>query len=254
MNALAQLTRSSIGKKWIVALTGLVMFLFVIGHLAGNLQVFLGPEAINHYGALLRTSPELLWVVRSVLLGALVLHVVFAMLLVIENRRARPIDYAKKASVQAKASTRFMAITGMLILAFVIFHLLHFTTQDVDPSFAGFHDEKGRHDVFRMIVTGFSNPLHAGFYAVAMVMLCSHLSHGAWSWLQTVGLRTRKVADETNRGARILAIVLAAGYLSIPAAVQFTSFGDGYVNERKRAEQDAKLDAPAQPQIKPEAK
>ncbi len=248
MNALAQLSRSSIGKKWIVALTGLVMFLFVIGHMIGNLQVFLGPEAINNYGALLHTSPELLWIIRLVLLSCLGLHVLFALLMVIENRKARPVQYAKKANVQSKLSTRLMAITGMVLLGFVIFHLLHFTSHSVDASYAGFHDEKGRHDVFRMVVVGFSNPVYAGFYAVAMVMLCSHLSHGAWSWLQTVGLRTKKVADESSRGARILAIVLAAGYLSIPAAVQLTKFGRGYVAERENAGQHAPS---PEPQISP---
>lgn len=248
LNPLAQLTRSSIGKKWIVALTGLVMFLFVVGHMIGNLQLFLGPEAINNYGALLRTSPELLWIVRLVLLSALVLHVIFTMWIVIENRRARPVQYEKKASVQSKLSTRLMAITGLLLLAFVIFHLLHFTSHSVDPSFAGFHDEKGRHDVFRMVIVGFENRLHAGFYAVAMVMLCSHLSHGAWSWLQTVGLRSKKVAEPTTRGAWLIALALAAGYLSIPFAVQFTKFGRGYVAEREHAGQ---MTAPTAPQISP---
>jgi succinate dehydrogenase / fumarate reductase cytochrome b subunit len=228
---------SSIGKKWIVALTGLVMFLFVIGHMVGNLQFFLGPEAINNYGQLLRTSPELLWLIRLFLLFSLTLHVVFTLWLVVENRRARPQKYIKQATVQVKPSTRLMAISGMLLLVFIIFHLLHFTAQKIDPSYAGFHDEKGRHDIFRMVVNGFSNPFYSGFYAVAMVFLCSHLSHGAWSWMQTVGLRTKKIADTTSHGARILAVALMAGYLSIPAAVLLAGFGKGYVAERVRAQQ-----------------
>lgn len=216
------------------------MFLFVVGHLLGNLQVFLGPEAINNYGELLRTSPELLWVIRGGLLAALVLHVVFTLWLVIENRKARPQQYARKASIQAKPSTKLMAITGLLLLGFVIFHLMHFTTHDVEPSYAGFHDEQGRHDVFRMVIVGFQNPFTSGFYALAMIMLCSHLSHGAWSWLQTVGLRTKKL-EGTNRGARVLAVVLALGYLSIPGAVLFADFGKSYLAERERAEQDVRL-------------
>jgi succinate dehydrogenase / fumarate reductase cytochrome b subunit len=251
LNALAQLTRSSIGKKWIVALTGLVMFLFVIGHMIGNLQVFIHPpEAINNYGQLLRTSPELLWVIRLALLAALTLHVVFTMWIVIENRRARPVQYEKKASVQSKLSTRLMAVTGLLLLAFVVFHIAHFTTHSVDPSYSTFHDEKGRHDIFRMVVVGFSNVWFSLFYIVAMVMLCSHLSHGAWSWLQTVGLRTRKVADDTSRGAQIIAIVLAAGFISVPVAVLF-GFGKGYVAERAHADQVEKHAASSQPQIAP---
>lgn len=217
------------------------MFLFVIGHMIGNLQLFLGAEAINNYGALLRTSPELLWVIRLVLLSCLSLHVLFALMLVVENRKARPIGYAKKASVQSKLSTKLMAITGLLLLAFIVFHILHFTTHSVDPSYVGFHDEKGRHDIFRMVIVGFSNPAFAIFYAVAMTMLCSHLSHGAWSWMQTVGLRTKKVAEETNRGAQIIALVLAIGFVSVPATVLLTNFGKDYVAERVRAEQAEKM-------------
>ncbi len=251
MNPLSLLTRSSIGKKWIVALTGLVMFLFVIGHMIGNLQVFLGPEAINNYGQLLRTSPELLWVIRLVLLSCLGLHVIFTMWLVVENRRARPVGYVKKASVQSKLSTKLMAITGTLLLIFVIFHIAHFTTHNVDPSYAGFHDEKGRHDIYRMVVVGFSNPAYSIFYAVAMTMLCSHLSHGAWSWMQTVGLRTKKVSEPTSRGARVIAVVLLAGFLSVPAAVLLTSFGKSYVAERVHIEQAEKLSSPTTPQAIP---
>lgn len=251
MNALTQLTRSSIGKKWIVALTGLVMFLFVIGHMVGNLQVFLGPEAINNYGALLHTSPELLWLIRIVLGSCLGLHVLFALLLVVENRKARPIGYVKKASVQSKLSTKLMALTGLVLLAFVVFHLMHFTAHSVDASYAGFHDEKGRHDVYRMVVVGFSNTGFAIFYSVAMVMLCSHLSHGAWSWMQTVGLRTRKVAEETNLGAKVIALVLAVGYVSIPATVLLTNFGKDYVAQRVRTEQAEKLSASPDQQATP---
>jgi succinate dehydrogenase / fumarate reductase cytochrome b subunit len=242
---------SSIGKKWIVALTGLVMFLFVIGHLAGNLQFFVGPEAINNYGQLLRTSPELLWVIRSFLLLALVLHVVFTLWLVVDNKKAKPQKYLMQASVQVKPSTRLMSISGILLLAFIVFHLAHFTTQNVDPSYTGFHDDKGRHDVFRMMVAGFSNPLYSAFYAVAMVFLCSHLSHGAWSWMQTVGLRTKKVAEPSSRGARILALILMAGYLSIPASVLFGGFGKGYTAERVHAEQGYRQEPTPGTQITP---
>src|SRR5262245_10327625 len=111
------------------------MFIFVIGHVTGNLQFFLGHEAINHYGQLLRTWPELLWVIRLSLLACLVLHVIFTMWVVIENRKARPQKYALQATVQTRLSTKLMAFTGILLLAFIIFHLAHFTVQSVDPSF-----------------------------------------------------------------------------------------------------------------------
>jgi len=250
VNAVQTFTKSSIGKKWIVALTGLAMFLFVIGHVTGNLQFFLGPEAINHYGQLLRTWPELLWVIRLGLLACLVLHVIFTTLVVIENRKARPQKYACQATVQAKLSTKLMAFSGVLLLVFIVFHLAHFTTHSVDPAFDAFKDEKGRHDVYRMLVVAFSNPVMAGAYALAMIFLCSHLSHGAWSWLQTLGLRTKKVSEDVNRGARILAVVLAIGYVSIPAAV-LMGRGKGYTAERERAAQAARQSPETGPQITP---
>jgi succinate dehydrogenase / fumarate reductase cytochrome b subunit len=250
VNAVLSFIKSSIGKKWIVALTGLAMFIFVIGHVTGNLQFFIGPEAINHYGELLRIWPELLWVIRIGLFTCLVLHVVFTMLVVIENRKARPQKYACQATVQARLSTKLMAFSGILLLLFIIFHLAHFTTHSVDPAFHGFKDEKGRHDVYRMLVVGFSNPLMAGTYALAMIFLCSHLSHGAWSWLQTVGLRSKKVSEDVNRGARILAVVLALGYVSIPVSV-LAGVGKGYAAERARAAQAERQVPKAEPQITP---
>lgn len=252
VNAVQNFTKSSIGKKWIVALTGLAMFLFVIGHVTGNLQFFIGPEAINHYGELLRIWPELLWVIRLSLLTCLTLHVVFTMWVVIENRKARPQKYACQATVQAKLSTKLMAFTGILLLAFIVFHLAHFTVQSVDPTYQVFKDEKGRHDIYRMLVVAFSNPAMAIGYAVAMILLCSHLSHGAWSWLQTLGLRTKKVSEDVNRGAQILAVILAIGYISIPASV-LMGRGKGYVAERERAAQAARQATDATPRITPEA-
>lgn len=235
---------SSIGKKWIVALTGLVMFGFVIGHMIGNLQVFLGPEAINLYGAMLHAWPEALWIVRIVMLTALTLHVVFSLWVRIESKKARPEKYAVTTRVASTFSSRMMAVTGLLLLAFVIYHLLHFTSHTVDPSFSGMHDEKGRHDVYRMVVEGFSNPLVSIFYIVAMSLLCSHLAHGAWSWLQTLGLRPKKIAEGTTLGARVIAVVLALGYISIPAAV-LAGLGKDYVAERRAAQASADATQPS---------
>ena len=229
--------KSSIGKKWFVALTGLVLFLFVIGHMIGNLQVFLGPEAINHYGAMLHAWPEALWGIRVVLLTALVLHIVFSILVRVESRKARPTPYAVSKPLTSTISSRIMAITGLLLLAFVIFHLAHYTAHTVDPSFAGMYDEKGRHDVYRMVVDGFSKPLVSLFYIVSMVLLCSHLSHGAWSWMQTLGLRTKKTAVGTTYGGRVLALVLAVGYTAVPIAV-LAGLGKGYVAERRGLQQN----------------
>lgn len=235
MSSILAFLKSSIGKKWIVALTGLVMFGFVVGHMIGNLQIFLGPEAINLYGAMLHAWPEALWIVRSVMLTALVLHVVYSLRVRIESKKARPEKYAVTKRVASSFSSRMMAVSGLLLLGFVIFHLAHYTAHTVDPGFAGMHDEKGRHDVYRMLIEGFSNPLVSIFYIVAMVLLCSHLAHGAWSWMQTLGLRPKKIAAGSLLGARVIAIVLAVGYSAIPVAV-LAGMGKDYVASRRAAQ------------------
>jgi succinate dehydrogenase / fumarate reductase cytochrome b subunit len=179
--------------------------------------------------------------------------VIFTLWVVVENRKARPQKYAKQATVQARLSTKLMAFSGILLLVFIVFHLAHFTTHSVDTAFHGFKDEKGRHDVYRMLVVAFSNPFMAVTYALAMIFLCSHLSHGAWSWLQTLGLRTKKVSEDVNRGARVLALVLALGYVSIPFSVLIGK-GKGYVAERERADQAARQAAEPGAVIKPSPK
>lgn len=255
MNAANNFLQSSIGKKWVVAASGLGMFLFVIGHLAGNLQFFIGPDAINQYGAMLHAWPELLWVVRLGLLACLVAHMVFSFLLLAQNKRARPQGYAVNPRVVKTLSTRFMAVTGLLLLAFIVFHLLHFTSHSVKPEFTAMVDEKGRHDVYRMMVVGFSDPFVVAFYIIAMTMLCFHLTHGAWSWMQTLGLRTKKLSEPSTRGAHIAAVLLAVGFSSLPASVLLGGVGKGYAAERKNAEQagkiEAAMDAAKGTQIKP---
>ena len=192
---------------------------FVIAHLIGNLQFFAGPHVINEYGTKLRSLPfGGLWVARIGLLAVAVAHVVTTLILVRENRKAKGQGYAKKASVQAKLATRLMALSGIILLSYIVFHLLHFTTHSVSPQFAGWKDGE-HHDVYRMLVAGFSNKAVSIFYIVAMVLLAMHLSHGAASLFQTLGLRTRKMACSLGICAQVLAWALCAGYISIPVAV-----------------------------------
>ena len=167
-----------------VAVTGIIMLLFVIGHLIGNLQVFSGPgdashpAKINTYAEFLQGLGKVLWVVRIGLIAAVVAHVVFTIKLVVENRAAKGggVQYVKRA--QARLSSRTMIWSGSYILCFIIFHLAHFTFQSTNPEFRDLHDAHGLHDVYAMMLLGFSNPLISGFYIVGMILLCSHLSHG----------------------------------------------------------------------------
>src|SRR5580692_6606294 len=170
--SIANIFTSSVGKKFIMAGTGLCLFLFVIGHLAGNLQVFLGAEEINRYGDFLQTNLEIIWPARIGLLIMVGLHIWSAIKLSAENRAARPQPYARHEIVAASYASRTMLMSGLIILAFIIYHLLHFTLlmpgiNLTGKDFGELHDLKGRHDIYSMIIIGFGNPIVAGFYIVA---------------------------------------------------------------------------------------
>jgi succinate dehydrogenase / fumarate reductase cytochrome b subunit len=213
-----------------VAITGVMLLGFVVVHLLGNLQFFAGPHLINEYGTKLKHLPfGGLWVLRLVMIGAVVLHIATTLMLVKENRAAKGQGYVKKASVQAKVATRLMALSGIILLSYIVFHVLHFTTHSIDPAFAKWEDGAD-HDVYRMIVSGFSNVGISIFYIVAMVLLSMHLSHGAASLFQTLGLRTKRLACCLGLCAQIFAWVLCAGYVSIPVAVMAGWYDKTYVD------------------------
>jgi succinate dehydrogenase / fumarate reductase cytochrome b subunit len=219
VNRCCSFFRSSVGKKLLVAITGLMLIGFVVVHMIGNLQFFAGPHVINEYGTKLKHLPfGGLWVLRIGLLGVALLHIFTTLMLVKENRAAKGQGYVKKASVQAKVATRLMALSGIILLSYIVFHLLHFTTHTISPQFAGWKNGED-HDVYRMIVAGFSNVGISIFYIVAMVLLAMHLSHGAASLFQTLGLRTKKMACCIGLCAQVFAWVICAGYVSIPVAV-----------------------------------
>ncbi len=212
-----------------VAVTGVLLIGFVIIHLIGNLQFFAGPKVINEYGSHLRDLPYgLIWWMRLGLLGTVVLHIVTTLILVKQNRAARGTPYAFKASVQAKLATRLMAVSGILVLSYIVFHLLHFTTHNINPAFDHWKHE-GHNDVYRMLVSGFSNIAISLFYIIAMVLLANHLSHGAASLFQTLGLRTKRMAVTLGIGAQIFAWGICAGYISIPIAVMAGVYDKGYI-------------------------
>lgn len=213
------LLSSSIGRKWIVAVTGVLLVLFVIGHLLGNLSIFLGPDAINAYGQFLHNLGEILWVIRIVLLTAVILHIVCTILLWHENRRATPLKYAVASNLQTTIYARSMRLSGLVVLAFIIFHLAEFTWQWFTPEYKTWIDPQGRHDVYRMVIAGFSNPFVSGFYVIAIALLAMHLSHGIASLFQTLGLTTAKLRPVFEYTGRTVAWIIFAGYISIPLAV-----------------------------------
>jgi succinate dehydrogenase / fumarate reductase cytochrome b subunit len=204
----------------IVAVTGIVLILFVIGHLLGNLQIFLGPEWINSYAEHLRQLGPFLWVIRGALLLIVLAHIYYTIRLAIENRRARPARYRRRDIVKATLASRSMALSGLILLAFIIYHLLHFSFRTTDPRFATLpHDPLGHYDVYSMMILGFSHRLVSGFYILSMFLLCLHLSHGSSSFFQSLGLNNKQLAPRLAWCGRVFAWLLFVGYSSIPAAV-----------------------------------
>ena len=219
MNPIASFLSSSVGRKWIVALTGVALVGFVTGHMVGNLQIFLGQEAINKYAAFLKGLGEILWIIRFGLLAMIVAHIVFTIQLTRENRLARPVKYAVSGYRASTRASRTMIVSGLILLCFIVFHLLHYTAHRIDPSFATLHDAQGRHDVYRMMILGFKNKWASGFYVVGMFLLCQHLSHGIGSFPQTLGLNSKNLEGFWKKLAPVWAWGLFIGYVSIPVAV-----------------------------------
>ena len=203
---------TSIGKKVVMAITGLILFGFVIGHMLGNLQVFMGANQMNAYAAMLKANATLLWGVRIVLLVAVILHIVAAVQLTRVSQRSRPEGYHYKDVIQADYAARTMRWSGPIIAVFVIYHLLHFTTGSVHPRF-------DVHDVYRNVISGFRVWPVSLFYIIAMVALAFHLWHGVWSMFQTLGLINPKSDKIIHRLAAIATLALVIGFISIPMAV-----------------------------------
>ncbi len=215
---------TSIGKKAIMALTGLALFGFVMIHMVGNLQIFLGQDALNGYAEFLESTGELLWVARAVLLSCLVLHVATAVMLSRENRAARPVRYAHEGTVQASYASRTMLMSGIIVFAFIVYHLLHFTLGKVHLEYTALHeilDSKGREDVYSMVVASFHNVWISAAYVGAMIPLCMHLSHGFQSLFQSLGLNHSKYTPLIRKASVAFAVLIFVGNTSIPLACLF---------------------------------
>jgi len=221
-NRVVALWRSVIGKKIVMAVTGVVLIGFVIGHVVGNLKIFSGPNEINAYSRFLREvgQPELgygqlLWIVRIVLLVCVALHITAAVQLTSMNWAARPIGYAVKRNIETNFAARVMRWGGLLLVVFIIFHLLHLTGGVV-----GFSAGQFKHlAVYQNVVAAFAVWPVAVFYIVAMCALCLHLSHGIWSMLQTLGWSTARNEAKLKLLSRVIAFVVFIGFTSVPVAV-----------------------------------
>ncbi|MDZ4744151.1 MAG: succinate dehydrogenase cytochrome b subunit [Verrucomicrobiota bacterium] len=220
---LKMLFTSSVGRKYIVGITGLALVAFVLVHMVGNLQMFAGtPDKINAYAVLLKSNMFVLWGFRLGLLTCAVLHVWFAILLWTENKVAKEITYEDGKVYKASLASRTMTVSGTIVLAFIVFHILHFTTHTIYPDYSTFEAPlHGQyvHDVYFMVIEGFSVWYVSAFYIISVGLLSLHLSHGIASIFQTLGLKNKKNECFFNALAKIIAIILFLGFASIPVAV-----------------------------------
>jgi succinate dehydrogenase / fumarate reductase cytochrome b subunit len=237
------LATSSVGAKVLTALTGTALTLFVIGHLVGNLKIFAGRDAINSYAHFLKEQGMFLWIARIGLLAVFVAHLSIALWLKLKAKAARPVAYAYPATIQASVASRTMPWTGLVILAFLLFHLAHYTlgmvgtaearntmtNNLVQVNYLDLRDEKGRHDVYSMMIAGFKNPIVSGLYIVAQLLLCVHLSHGIASAFQSLGLNSPKMQRGLRRFSWTVAILIAIGNIAIVVAVWTNTIGESYI-------------------------
>ena len=232
------LFRSTIGRKFLMAVTGVVLIAFVIGHLVGNLQVFSGPDAINGYSHFLQTLGPTLWAARIGLLIAVAIHIWAATVLTLENHAAREVPYKVRHTIRATLASRMMRWSGYVVLAFIIYHLAHFTlgfaqaetfksslaeyTMTDDYLAMGFLTVKAGTpvaDVHSMVILGFQNVLVSAFYVIAVGLLSVHMLHGADSMFQTFGWRSARWSGALRKICIVFAALYFLGNLAIPGAV-----------------------------------
>jgi succinate dehydrogenase / fumarate reductase cytochrome b subunit len=219
MGLLSDFTRSTLAKKAIMAVTGLILFGFVLAHMVGNLKLYGGAEKLNAYAVGLREMgapvfghEELLWIARAVLLVAVGLHIWSAWAVTRISQKARPQAYAVVSRQAATYASRTMRWGGVIVLAFIIFHLLHLTTGQAHPDF-------NHGDVYHNVVVGFQNPLVSGFYILAQVFLGLHLYHGLWSLCQSLGWSGPRFDRVRKNFAVVFALVVSLANISFPLAV-----------------------------------
>ncbi len=217
---LCRFFRSNIGLKVLMALTGVVMFGYLIGHVSGNMLIFAGRKEINDYSAFLHHAKLLLWGTRVLLLASVVVHIWATIKFLALRKAARPVDYAFKEPHGTTFAARTMYWSGPIIALFILYHILHLTTGTVHAASSN-HVEAGtrRTDVFQNLVDSFSRPLPALLYIAAMLLIGLHLSHGLWSMLQTIGVNRPNWERGLRCAAVFLALVICGGFIAVPVAV-----------------------------------
>jgi len=215
------LINNMVGRKIVMSVTGLAMIFFVIIHLLGNTSMFRGPDSINAYADILHSFGPFIWMLRIFMFSALCLHAFFGIQLALENRTANPQKYAVRKNLSASFAGKNMIWTGLIIAAYLVYHLLHFTVQVIAPEFSASqnHDAMGRPDVFSMVVHSFRNIVVSGIYVVAMAAVGLHLSHGMQSMVQTLGLNNEKTLPVMAKIGIAAALILFLGYAAIPASI-----------------------------------
>lgn len=239
-------------SKFVMAITGLYLGVFITGHVIGNLQIFLGKDAFNSYAAFLQSLGELLWLERIILVLSLIFHIITSVYLKLYNNKVKPQKYAITNYLKAKLNSRSMIWTGIMIGCFLVFHILHFTTRDINPEFKKYDDvyldtkafyhqveilpavEEGatadtdvrysnvikvRHNAYKMVIEGFKDPLVSLFYIIAVILLGVHISHAVQSMFQTLGLNGPKFTPLIIKASVIYGTFIAIAYLSIPLSV-----------------------------------
>jgi len=222
MNKVLKFLTSTLGRKYIMGITGFGLVAFIIIHMLGNLQIFLGKDVLNHYAVLLKSSAELLWAFRIGLVAMIILHIAAAVSLARDNRKARPARYDAEGTVQATYASRTMIWSGLIIVSFAIYHILHFTAKVTHPNYHEMKtdlDGKMVPDVYAMVISGFSNIWISAFYILAVGLLCIHLSHGVSSMFQSLGLMTRNNEIFLKPAAKGLSIIIFLGMSAVPVAV-----------------------------------
>ena len=219
MRTFGRILDSTVGQKVIAGVTGLALLGFLFVHMAGNLQIFAGAEKLNAYAEFLKSEKLILWLARLGLLGLITMHIAMTIRQRVRNRKLRARRYVQTSFQRTTPSSRWMMVSGTLLLAFVVFHLLHFTVGAVLPNAYSQTDHQGRHDVHAMVVAGFRNPLIVLIYVAGMLALATHLQHAISSAWQTLGLVREGSNSQLRKLSPVLAAIIIVGFLSVPLSV-----------------------------------